>query len=350
MSPTFRPTPAWATPHFVSAIRTSCTRASTKAVADADQEQPVDRGGTPHVQSRRRVAAHGQRSGLPWLLQGRYLFSTVSGFLRYASPAAAGGLVPTRGLLERLVGHASDTVSGRQHAGGNASCSTSRRLEPVSQRRSARLIAARQRGPGAVRARPVAGPSKRHDQLRAPLGRPADGRYGGSGDDGLCAFVNNPAFLSDGTIPDQLAQFQPRFGIAWDVKSNSQTVVRANAGLYYARNNMLSQAGSVTANGLQNQERLAGRHRSRARGGSDAHVAGARRDSAASAGQFPLFTAVRTTASDYHNAKIGTVTSRSNRRWRRLVAVCRLHLVEGRRLEPVSQHQHAGRARRSARS
>ena len=46
------------------------------------------------------------------------------------------------------------------------------------------------------------------------------------------SFVNNPAFLSEGTIPDQLAQFQPRFGIAWDVKSNSQTVVRANAGLY----------------------------------------------------------------------------------------------------------------------
>ena len=39
------------------------------ALADADQEQLVDRGGTPHVQSRRRVAPHGQRSGLPWLLQ-----------------------------------------------------------------------------------------------------------------------------------------------------------------------------------------------------------------------------------------------------------------------------------------
>ena len=37
-------------------------------------------------------------------------------------------------------------------------------------------------------------------------------------------FVNNPAFLSDGTIPDQTTQFQPRVGIAWDVKSNGRTL------------------------------------------------------------------------------------------------------------------------------
>jgi hypothetical protein len=55
------------------------------------------------------------------------------------------------------------------------------------------------------------------------------------------SFVNNPAFLSEGTIPDQLAEFQPRFGIAWDVK---RTVKQSSAQTqaYYARNNMLSQA------------------------------------------------------------------------------------------------------------
>ena len=159
-------------------------------------------------------------------------------------------------------------------------------------------------------------------------------------------FVNDPEFLSEGTIPDQLAEFQPRFGIAWDVKSNSETVVRANAGLYYARNNMLSQAGSVTANGLQNQGAVRGLVTgSRARGASDADVAGARRDPAAS------------------GRPVSAVYRRSNDRVRlpqrenrdgerrartgpgaRLGGVFRLHLVKGRRFEPVSQYQH-GRPR-----
>ena len=124
------------------------------------------------------------------------------------------------------------------------------------------------------------------------------------------SFVKNPSFLSDGTIPNQLAEFQPRFGIAWDVKSNSRTVVRANAGLYYARNNMLSQAGSVTANGLQNQGAVRGLTTGLVRGGVPMPTwPGLVEIPPLPPGQFPLFTAVRVTASDYHNPKIGTVNA-----------------------------------------
>ncbi len=122
------------------------------------------------------------------------------------------------------------------------------------------------------------------------------------------SLVNNPAFLSDGTIPDQWAEFQPRFGVAWDVKSNSQTVIRANAGLYYARNNMLSQAGSVTANGLQNQGAVRGVFTGLVPGVLPMPTwPGLVEIPALPAGQFPLFSNVRVTASDYRNPKIGTV-------------------------------------------
>ena len=45
---------------------------------------------------------------------GRYVFGSVTGFLRYASPAAPGGFGPnTDRLLERLVCHVPDGVPGR---------------------------------------------------------------------------------------------------------------------------------------------------------------------------------------------------------------------------------------------
>ena len=35
-------------------------------------------------------------------------------------------------------------------------------------------------------------------------------------------FLDDPTFPSDGTIPDQLAMFQPRGGVAWDVKGDGR--------------------------------------------------------------------------------------------------------------------------------
>jgi hypothetical protein len=47
--------------------------------------------------------------------------------------------------------------------------------------------------------------------------------------------------------------FQPRIGFAWDIANNSKSVLRASWGIYNARQNMLSQVGSITTNGVQQQ-------------------------------------------------------------------------------------------------
>jgi hypothetical protein len=57
------------------------------------------------------------------------------------------------------------------------------------------------------------------------------------------------AFPSDGTIPSDYKMFQPRLGIAWDMKGDGKDVVRAAAGLYYARIPGLNLASARSTNG-----------------------------------------------------------------------------------------------------
>ncbi|HEX4945527.1 MAG TPA: TonB-dependent receptor, partial [Blastocatellia bacterium] len=66
-------------------------------------------------------------------------------------------------------------------------------------------------------------------------------------------FLSDRRFPSDGTLPDQTKMFQPRLGFAWDIGNKSKSVLRASSGIYYARQNMLSQVGSITTNGVQQQ-------------------------------------------------------------------------------------------------
>src|SRR6267143_6932756 len=65
--------------------------------------------------------------------------------------------------------------------------------------------------------------------------------------------VTNPqgtfVFPSDGKIPSDMKMFQPRLGIAWDVKGDGKDVVRAAAGLYYARIPGLNLASARSTNG-----------------------------------------------------------------------------------------------------
>ncbi|MEO7986250.1 MAG: carboxypeptidase regulatory-like domain-containing protein [Gemmatimonadales bacterium] len=60
-------------------------------------------------------------------------------------------------------------------------------------------------------------------------------------------------FPGDGTIPSDYSMFQPRLGIAWDVKGDAKNVVRANAGLYYARIPGLNLASSRSTDGSRGQ-------------------------------------------------------------------------------------------------
>jgi hypothetical protein len=65
-------------------------------------------------------------------------------------------------------------------------------------------------------------------------------------------------FPSNGKIPSDLKMFQPRLGIAWDVKGDGKDVVRAAAGLYYARIPGLNLASARSTNGSIGQTIVSG--------------------------------------------------------------------------------------------
>jgi hypothetical protein len=60
-------------------------------------------------------------------------------------------------------------------------------------------------------------------------------------------------FPGDGTIPSDYKMFQPRLGMAYDVKGDGKQVLRANAGLYYARIPGLNLASSRSTDGSRGQ-------------------------------------------------------------------------------------------------
>jgi hypothetical protein len=65
------------------------------------------------------------------------------------------------------------------------------------------------------------------------------------------SLLSDPRFPSDGTLHSAKKEFQPRLGFAWDLSGQGKSVLRAHAGIYYGRQNMLSQVGSITDNGVQ---------------------------------------------------------------------------------------------------
>jgi hypothetical protein len=61
------------------------------------------------------------------------------------------------------------------------------------------------------------------------------------------------SFPGDGTIPSDYKMFQPRLGFAYDVKGDARQVIRASAGLYYARIPGLNLASSRSTDGSRGQ-------------------------------------------------------------------------------------------------
>jgi hypothetical protein len=61
------------------------------------------------------------------------------------------------------------------------------------------------------------------------------------------------AFPSDGTLPSDKSMWQPRLGITWDPTNDGKSVVRANAGIFYARIPGLVLASVRSTNGSVGQ-------------------------------------------------------------------------------------------------
>ncbi len=239
--------------------------------------------------------------------EGRYLFDSVTGFLRYASPAAPGGFGPfTIGC--------SNGNSVTSYVTAPAAC-------PGGTTASGPLLFYLQSSSPDGIARDAAGASDINneefslflqDKWQVTRGLTID--YGLRWDAQLmpktvdpkttvyAPFLNDPRFPSDGTIPDQWKEFQPRFGFAWDVTNDAKTVIRGSAGLFYARQNMLSQVGSVTTNGIQQKSDF--RDFTFATFADMPVWPNLLAPVAVAPGTFPLFTGIRVFDRDYRNPRI----------------------------------------------
>jgi carboxypeptidase family protein/TonB-dependent receptor-like protein len=240
---------------------------------------------------------------------GRYIFDSVTGFLRYASPAAPGGFGPnTVGCANGSFVTLPATCPGGATSGGP-------------------LLFYLQDGiPSGLSGVPPPGASKIANddialfiqdkwQIRPnftlsyglrweaqifpnPVVEPSKTAYG--------QFLNDPRFPSDGTLPDQKKEFQPRVGFAWDISKQGKSVLRASWGIYNARQNMLSQVGSITTNGAQQRTNFLNTDLIRLFGGAPTWPGLAPVGPPPPAGQFPLFTGVRVFSKDYANPRIYT--------------------------------------------
>jgi carboxypeptidase family protein/TonB-dependent receptor-like protein len=186
---------------------------------------------------------------------GRYIFDSVTGFLRYASPAAPGGFGPnTVGCSNGTFVTAPATCPGGATSGGP--------LLLYLQGAGLTGPATDAAGASTIKNEDIAFFGQDSWKIRQnftlnyglrweaqifpdPVVAPSQTAYG--------IFLNDPRFPSDGTLPNQTKQFQPRLGFAWDISKVGKSVLRASSGIYYARQNMLSQVGSITTNGVQQQ-------------------------------------------------------------------------------------------------
>src|SRR5688572_12899346 len=186
---------------------------------------------------------------------GRYVFGSVTGFLRYASPAAPGGFGQnTTGcsngtyVTYPTACPAGSTTDGGPlllylQGAGRTGLATDATGASVISNDEFSLFA---QDSWQIRPNITLNYGLRWDSQRMPeTVDPSTTAYG--------ALLNDPTFPSDGTIPSQWSMWQPRVGVAWDVKGDGTSLVRSSWGVYYARQNMLSQVGTITTNGLQQQ-------------------------------------------------------------------------------------------------
>jgi len=240
--------------------------------------------------------------------EGRYIFDSVAGFLRYAAPAAPGGFGPSTigcsngGFVTAPAGcPAGTTATGGpllfylQSTSPDGIARDAAGASDISNEEFALFVQDRWLAGGGV----TVDYGFRWDAQRMPATvDPKTTAYG--------AFLSDPRFPSDGTLPSQWLEFQPRAGVAWDVNRDGRTLLRASGGIFYARQNMLSEVGSVTTNGIQQKSDF--------RSSGFATFAdmpvwpNLLAPSAVPAGTFPAFTGVRVFDRDYRNPRIYSVS------------------------------------------
>jgi hypothetical protein len=191
---------------------------------------------------------------------GRYIFDSVAGFLRYASPAAPGGFGPTvaecvnatTGAVTWVTRPAQSCPAGSDVAGPlllYLQDGTPTGIQGVPPPGASRIknedLALFAQDKWQVRPNFTFNYGLRWEAqiFPKPVIPPAQTAYG--------PFLNDPRFPSDGTLHSQKKEFQPRVGFAWDISKTGKSVLRGSYGIYYARQNMLSQVGSITTNGAQ---------------------------------------------------------------------------------------------------
>ena len=187
---------------------------------------------------------------------GKYLFDSVTGFLRYASPAAAGGFGPRTVSCSNgsFVTAPTPCPAGTTTTGGPLLLylQGAGRTGPATDAAGASEIDNEEFALFAQDRWQIRSNFSLSYGLRweaqifpDPEVDPRETAYG--------IFLDDPRFPSDGTLNSQKKMFQPRVGFAWDLLSNAKSVLRGSWGIFNARQNMLTQVGSITTNGVQQQ-------------------------------------------------------------------------------------------------
>ncbi len=201
--------------------------------------------------------------------QGRYLFDSVPGFLRYTSSPAPNGFGPgaaecldannnlvewvTYGGTSNQTCPANTTIGGPlllylQGAGLNAPATDAAGYSSIANEDLALFVQDKWQ---VTRSLTLSyGLRWEAQTFPDPVTPPNQTPYG--------IYLNDGTFPSNGKIPSQWKEFQPRLGLSWDIGGKGKSVLRASAGIYNGRQNMLTQVSAITTNGVQQQTLASG--------------------------------------------------------------------------------------------